>query len=253
MIVPSMTYFEMFEHLNADYSKIKVKYLQLEYKAVKELKKSKKFPAFTLFEYTIPATKNSYVVYFYANTQTELERPKVDCYSVVYDSNSRFVVKWGCSPYRHNREDEDFVQTRMIKAYSSLFFHRYKERVLRGLKSISIDEVACRYFIENPVEFPIELDDEIIKNYKKYGDFAKYGIFVNDGICLIRQGIEVHQNPDTNLEIADAIGRVYVTFIDKDTLKPSQKEAIMKEYIRYSGMLMRDISDIYLRNKNEIR
>ena len=77
--------------------------------------------------------------------------------------------------------------------------------------------------------------------------------FVNDGICLIRQGIEVHQNPDTNLEIADAIGRVYVTFIDKDTLKPSQKEAIMKEYIRYSGMLMRDISDIYLRNKNEIR
>ncbi len=69
MIVPSMTFREMYDGFAADSSKIEIKRQQLESKAVKKFKKAVKFPALELFEYTIPSSKNLYILYFYAESR----------------------------------------------------------------------------------------------------------------------------------------------------------------------------------------
>ncbi|KAA5271423.1 hypothetical protein F2Z23_15190 [Bacteroides eggerthii] len=68
---------------------------------------------------------------------------------------------------------------------------------------------------------------------------------VHDGLCFVRSGVEIHTDPKTKKEIADALGFIYVTFVDDNTLTPSQNEATFKEGLRYSQKLFKDlIADI---------
>ena len=46
---------------------------------------------------------------------------------------------------------------------------------------------------------------------------------------------------DTQKEIADAIGFLFETFVDDDTLTDMQKEATFNEGIRYSQKLFKDL------------
>lgn len=64
MVIPTMTFFEMYEELAADRSKIEYKRQQLMPKAVKKFRKALRFPAWELFEYTNPSRRNSYILFF---------------------------------------------------------------------------------------------------------------------------------------------------------------------------------------------
>ena len=77
MLLTSMTYREMYDHLAADKYKVDIKQEYLRPKAIKAFRKTSRFPAWELYEYKIPATNNQYIIYFYAETRTRAEYPEV--------------------------------------------------------------------------------------------------------------------------------------------------------------------------------
>lgn len=236
MVVSSMTFYEIYEELASDNDKIKIKRQQLENKAVRKFKKTAKFPAWELFEYRIPSSGNSYILYFYAENRLSVEKPVFDVFAIMFDKNNRLVVKWGCSPYQHTPSDP-MIATRIVNIYTNHFFQRYMERILKN-PELSVNEVVCRYLTRNPNALLMKLNEKIMKNYQDYGETAKHGMKVRDGICLTRSLIELHFDQDTQKDNVDAIGNLYVTFINDGTLTDTQNEAVQKENIRYSKELI---------------
>jgi len=231
---------EMYKNLAADDAKIKIKRQQLEPKVIKKFKKTARFPVLELFEYTIPSSLNLYILYFYAENQQAVEKPVFDIYAVMFDQNERIIIKWGCSPYQHTPSDP-YIFTPRVDLYSSHFFHRYKERI-SGNQKLSTNEVICMYFIRNPHALPMKLNEDIKRNYRKYGEFADYGMTVQDGICLlIRYVVVGYFDEDAQKENVEAIGCVYGTFLNHGMLAVTQKDAIQKENIRYLNELFKEI------------
>ena len=101
--------------------------------------------------------------------------------------------------------------------------------------------MICRYFTRNIISFPIELNEDIKKNYTKYGELANHAMRVHDGLFFLRTAVETHFDLDTQKEVTDAIGFLFETFVDDDTLTDMQKEATFNEGIRYSQKLFKDL------------
>lgn len=220
MVIPTMTFYEMYEELASDRPKIEYKRQQLIPKAVKKFRKTLRFPAWELFE-----------------------NPEFNYFSIINVDSRRFVLKWGCSPYKHT-ESDSMVWTRRIDAYSTHFFSRYRERVFKNTE-LGLNEVICRYFTRNKIALLIELNEDIKKNYQKYGGAAHRAMKVSDGLCFIRTSVECLVDLNTQKETAEALGFVYVTFVDDNTLTNSQNEATFMEGIRSSQKIFKDlIADI---------
>lgn len=69
MIVPTMSFSEIYDNIIKDRTKVNIKIEYLRAKAIKEFKKARKFPAYVIYNYKIPATNNEYVIYFHAKTR----------------------------------------------------------------------------------------------------------------------------------------------------------------------------------------
>ena len=232
-----MTFKEMYDGFAADKGKIDIKRSQLESKMVRKFKKAVKFPTLEIVEYTIPSSRNTYILYFYAESRHIAEKPVSDVLAVLFDNNRRFIVKWGLQPYKHTASDP-MVATRIVNVYTSHFLQRYRERILKSPK-MSVNEVACRYFMRNPnPPLMMKLNDEIMKNYQEYGETAGYGMRARDGICLTRISVQGCFDDESQRKTVDAIGHLYVTFIDDNTLSETQKEAVCEENVRYSNVLL---------------
>lgn len=70
MLLPTMTYKEMYDHLANDLKKVQIKEEYLRPKAVREFKKERKFPSWRWYEYTVPATNNKYIIFFLCREQS---------------------------------------------------------------------------------------------------------------------------------------------------------------------------------------
>ena len=108
----------MVDHLASDIEKLQIKKDILRPKAIRELKKEKKFPAWRWYEYTVPATRNQYVIFFYAASRAFVENPIVDSFCR-YD---RFAIKWGWRPYQHT-ENSPVIFIRQLNAYPRHFLN----------------------------------------------------------------------------------------------------------------------------------
>ena len=84
MIVPTMSYPEIYRVLENAAPKIRYKTEQLRPKAVKYFKREVwNYPAWKTFEYTIPETNDTYVIFFYEPMQVPLRSlsPGVSAFS----------------------------------------------------------------------------------------------------------------------------------------------------------------------------
>jgi len=244
-----MTYKEMYDHLAADLEKVKIKEAYLLPKAVKEFRKERRFPAWRWYEYTIPSTNNKYIIFFYAESRAFIEKPAVDYFCIVFEGKKRFVVQWVASGYKHT-EDSPLMLIRQIHAYSSHFFERYNERILKD-KSLTANDVACRYLSRNKFGMPITMNAEINKRLEEYGDGAKYGFRVRDGFCFAISGIQgdINKDGDPQNDKVDAMGIVYTTFMNESDMKDTQLAAINKEH--YATWL-RCVADMHKEAKDGI-
>lgn len=230
MLLPTMTYKEMYDHLANDLKKVQIKEEYLRPKAVREFKNERKFPSWRWYEYTIPATNNKYIIFFYAENRMYIEKPLVDYFSIVFDGKKRFVLQWLAAGYKHTQESP-LSLIRQIHAYSSHFLERYNERILKD-KSLNANDIACRYLSRNKVGMPIAMNEEINKRLAKYGEGAKYGYRVRDGFCFARTAVEgvLSEDGDRDKDKIDAMLVLYTTFMNESDMKDTQLSAIDKEH-----------------------
>ncbi len=220
----------MYDHLAADLKKVKIKEEYLLPKAIREFKKELKFPAWRWYEYTVPSTMNKYVICFYAECRSLIEKPAVTSFAIVYDDKKRFVVQWIAGGYK-NTPESPLMLIRQIHAYSSHFLERYNERFLKG-KNHTANDVACRYLSRNQFGMPIEMNEDINKRLSVYGVGAKYGFRVRDGFCFAQSAVQGHisEDGDRTKDKVDAMLVLYTTFMNESDMKDTQLSAINKEH-----------------------
>lgn len=220
----------MYDHLAADLKKVEYKIGYLMPKAVKEFRKTRQFPAWKWFEYKIPSTNNKYVIFFYAESPNSIEKPKVDFFVDVFFERKRFVVRWGAGGYQHT-SNSPTILIRQIHAYTSHFLHRYNERFLKDDKLSSTD-IACRFLSRNDIAMPIEITEKINKNIELYGEGAKQGFRVRDGICFTRSALEgeFHGDEHREKDKVSAMIIVYTTYMSEYDMTGNQRYAIEKEH-----------------------
>lgn len=243
MLLPTMTYKQMYDHLGEDLKKVKIREDYYLPKAIKELKKERRFPACKWYEYTVPESKNKYIIFYYAEHWKVIDHPKVGSFCIVYDDkNNRYVIKWGARLYKQTKDSKlDII--REIQVYTPHFFSRYKERGLKDT-SIGINEVVGIYLSRNRECVPITMTKEINRCLEKYGPGAKYGYRVRDGFCFASSNVQVSRNVDSDIskDKHEALYVVYKTFMNESDMKDNQLIAIDQEH---TDVWQQTIEDFY--------
>lgn len=230
MLLPTMTYKEMYDHLVIDKQKVDIKKEYLLPKAIKALKKAKKFPACEYFDYKIPATNNQYIIFFYAENDKQVEKPEVDSFCIVFANNKRYIIRWIAGGYKHTPESK-IILLRQIHAYTSHFFQRYNERFLKK-NNLSSNEIICRFFGRNKDIMPIKINEGINRNIEKYGENGMQGFRVRDGFCFTQTAIEgkFDSNGNREKDEVDAMLILYKTYMPESIMELTQQTAIEKVY-----------------------
>ena len=231
MIVPSMSHLEICDALFADRPKLQIRAKALIPKMAKQFKKERKFPAWKWAEYTHQQSHNRYQICFYAPTLAHADNPDVKYLAFLEEDHQRIVVQWGCWMYRKHGSMEA-IATRYIGYFSGHFFSRYRERIWKNV-DMSFNELLCRYFSRNIATIPLELNEDIQRNYKEYGELAKYAFQVPDGTCFIR-----HWNEGDEATVGEKDSNfisvvLYYTFVNGGMMTDAQNEAIFREGTRY--------------------
>lgn len=249
MLIPTMTYKEMYNHLANDLKKVQIREDYLRRKAIKEFKAERKFPAWRWYEYTIPATNNKYIIFFYAESRFFIEKPIADSFCIMFNDKQRFIIQWIAGGYKQT-EDSPISFIRQIHAYTSHFLERYNERFLKD-KTLNANDIACRYLSRNKIGMPITMSEDINKNLEKYGENAQTGYRVKDGFCFARSAVEgtKSEDGDRNKDKVNAMLVLYTTFMNEAGLANTQLSAINEEH--YNTWL-RSIQHIHKETKDGI-
>lgn len=232
MILASMSLLQMHKALVDNKNKVQYRIDKILPKVISNFKKSRNFPVWYLDEYTIPSTNDKFVVFIYVGNRFELEHPHYSSFFIVYDGNNRFVMSGMSMGYKHTTKSE-MIMLPQIHIYTSHFFQRYNERYLHNNK-LSANEVAGMYFIRNRKIIPIELNEDINRNYKEYGDLNGQGFRVYDGFCFGETAIDgkFNKDGDRNKDVVEAMIIKFKTFLSKEDLSEAQSVAIDKEHIK---------------------
>lgn len=253
MLLPAMTYKEMYDHLGKDLEKVKIRENYFLPKAIREFKKAKRFPACRWYEYTVPESRNKYIIFYYAESWAVINKPNVGSFCIIYDDEyNRYVVKWGARVYKQ-RKDSQLSLIREIQVYTPHFFNRYRER---GLKDVSLDinDVVSIYLSRNREGVPIVMNEEINRHLDKYGPGAKYGYRVRDGFCFALSDVQITRSEDGDRckDKHEAIYVVYKTFMNESNMKENQLLAIDREHIDIWQQSMEDFRSEAINGKIDL-
>lgn len=244
MILPSMTYKEIYDDLVADAKKIEIRIEKMLPKAVRHFKKSLSFPDWYIDEYKIPSTNNQHIIFFYAGNEREIECPHYTIFSIMFNDRQRFVIKGFKMGYRHTPQSK-MEELPQIHVYTSHFFQRYNERFLHN-DNLTSNEVAGLFFIRNPRPIPINLNEEINRNFKEHGEHNLHGMKVNDGFCFTQSALDGKASEDgirENDEVESMLF-LYTSFINRANMSDIQIEAIEKEYYEVLKRCVDEIENI---------
>lgn len=231
MIVPSMSHLDICDALFADRDKLTIRAKTLIPKMAKQFKRGKKFPAWKWEEYTHQESLNRYLITFFAPTPERADNPEIHVVAFLEEDHQQIIVHWGCWMYRKHGSLDAYA-TRYVGYYSGHFFSRYRERIWKGEK-ISRNDLICRYFSRNLTTIPLQLNENIQRNYKEYGELAEYAFQVPDGTCFIRHWNEGDETT-VGRKDCDFISIVcYYTFVSGGMMSNTQNNAIKKEGTRY--------------------
>lgn len=247
MIIPSMTYKEMYDNLAADKYKVDIKTEYLRPKAVKAFKSASTFPAWAIFDYKIPATNNHYVIFFYAENRVAIDKPTCDSFCILFDGNKRLIIKGGVARYKHAPNNQ-MLFIRQIHAFTSHFLQRYNERILKD-KSLNSTENVCRFLSRNTELAPIMMNEHINRNYDKYGDYGQQAYRVRDGICFAKSAVQgiISEDGDRGKDKIESSLVIYTTFMNESEMAKDQRTAIDKEhserFTQYVDDLLKESKD----------
>lgn len=225
MLLGTMSYKEFFDELMEDAPKVKYKLDSLIPKAQKSLSKEKSYTAWRLYDYTIPSTNNTHYFFYYLNGDIIT----TTTFFVLFHNNHRFVIQGMKMGYKHTPESEPILLP-IISIYTSHFFKRYNERFLHN-NQLTANEIAGIYFTRNEMPLPVNLNEDINRNFKKHGEQNFQGVRVKDGFCFTDSSIDGDFDPDGNRskDNIDAMRIIYTTFVNEYDMTETQRAAINKE------------------------
>lgn len=235
-----MSYKEFFDAYEKDAPKVKYKLDSLTPKAFKILSKEYKYPAWRIYNYTIPASHNTHYFFYYTDGYEMI----TTTFFLLEHNNHKFYVRTMRMGYKHTPEN-DMIRLPIISIYTKHFLERYRTRFLHDDK-IELRDVAGIFFARNERVMPINLNDEINRNYKKHGEQNYQGIRVRDGFCFTDTSIDgtFDENGERSKDQIDAMRIIYTTFINDTEMEGSQKAAIEKECREVWDRCIREICDI---------
>ena len=231
MILASMTPKELFDNLDRDSKKVMIRIDKIYPKAVKFFKRSSAFPAWFMDEYKIPSTNNQYIIFFYASKRDEAEKPRYRSFCIVFFGAHRFVIRGMRMGYKHTPQSE-FIMLPQIHVFTSHFLQRYKERFLCE-ENLTTNEIAGLFLVRNPKVVPIQINEEVNRNYKNHGENSGIGMRVPDGFCFTQTALEGQMSEDGNRnnDIVGTMIIVYTTFMKESEMSDTQRAAVNKEHL----------------------
>ena len=244
MIVPSMTYKEIFDSMEKDMTKVKIRIDKMYPKVVRTFKRSQSFPMMYTDEYKIPSTNNTYITFYYARNIEECKKPYYTAFAIIFNGTQRFVLYSMQMGYKHTLNSKS-VMLPQIHVYSSHFLQRYNERCLHNSK-LTPNQIAGIYILRNTQNIvPIEINEDINKNLNEYGKSGRHGVCVPDGFCFTRSALQYQPSEDGIREHDSplAIVYLYTTFVSEVELSDSQKNAINKEHLEVLRQCVKSIDD----------
>ena len=245
MILPSMSWKEMFDAIGADVPKVNIRVDKIRPKAVKFFRKSTSFPVWYIDEYKIPSTNNLHVIFFYAGNIREIEKPRYQSFCIVFSGNQRYVIRGVRMGYKHT-PNSDVYMLPQIHAYTSHFLQRYNERFLHDFNKghLSSNEIAGLFFIRNTCTYiSVNINEKINKNYKKHGEHNDKGMRVKDGFCFTQTAIDGEKSVDGIREHdrVDSMLILYTTFLNESDMSETQIAAINKEHLETFMLCMKEL------------
>ncbi len=241
MIIPSMTWKEMYIGLETDAHKVKIRIEKSYPKAIKFFQKSSNFPVWYIDEYKIPSTNNLHIIFYYARNTNDIKNPLCSSFCVVFSDNKRYVIRGLKMGYQHSPKSKT-IMLPQIHAYTSHFLQRYKERFLRNDK-LTPNEVAGLFLVRNYLPMPIMLNENVNEHFRDHGPHNDRGMRVLDGFCFTQTAIEGKESEDGIREHdrVDAMLILYTTFMNESDMSKTQRIAIDKEHIETIKRFMKEL------------
>ena len=223
-----MSYLEAYNQIESDLPRVKFRAEKLLPRVIKDFGKTRDFPKYHIEEYTHPETKNNYRIFYYIGNARENVIYKM--FYVTFYENSRLVISTDIRKYQHT-ENSRTINLPIICIYIHHFLERYNERFLH-LNSVSDDIIAGHFIARNKVFDQIPMNEEINRNYQKYGDYNKYGIRVRDGFCFAKTSIEGKESEDgiDEHDRVDAMRIIYASYMNESGMSDTQRAAIEREH-----------------------
>lgn len=225
--------------LFSDQPKLKIKARALVTNLSRQCKKEKHFPVYKWEEYIHQQSRNRYLICLCVPSANLIDNPEINYVAFVEDDNGLAFLNWGCWAFKETGSIVS-IATRYLGIYTVHFFQRYRERYWKD-PLMSQNEALCRFFTRNRRTVPLEMSEDIQRNYKDYGEYGAYGMQVHDGTCLIQSWNE--GDPESiGKENCDFISVViYRTFVNDGMMSETQRKAINKEGNRYLNELYKDM------------
>lgn len=245
MILPSMSLLQMHKTLLDNKEKVQYRINKTLPKIIALFRKTLFFPVWHIEEFEIPSTNDKFAVFFYADSRYEVEHPHYASFFIVFDGNSRFLMRGMSMGYKHTPNSE-MIMLPQIHIYTSHFFQRYNERFLHNNK-LSANEVAGMFFVRNHDIIPIELNEDMNRNYKDYGELNGQGFRVYDGFCFGETAIDgkFNYDGDRKKDVVEAMIIKFKTFLSKKDLSETQAVAIDKGHLKTISRCYDNIEEYY--------
>ena len=242
MIVPTMSYPEIYRVLENAAPKIRYKTEQLRPKAVKHFTREVwTFPAWKTYEYTIPATNDTYIIFFYAADAAAAEKPMAGSFCYLRHWNPWQVM---LIPDMSRDLMALPLGIKFLFTYTRHFFDRYRERYLKNT-ALTLFDTICRFFANNGLFFNLcEPDNRLWTAMKD--EITQERI---DGRCALQivDGLELAQawesrKPGTTEDsLPDMIAFKALTFIPRSMYFSDQSDSSAEHVVELGKSYLKSL------------
>ncbi len=220
MILPDTPPEEIFRIISEEEPKLLFALDKEFQRAEKKFTHSQSLPVLHQIEYTVPSSRNRYLVWMYAFNEYQKTVKPMYGFALMVNGLGGSVEYYTLNHLAHKILRGGVVTESTVNALSKFIPHylsRYRERFIKD-ESLSPEKLAVTYFGRNQ---STKVSEEVEKINILAGKDDKYRSYrLRDGVALVEK--EERTLPDGRVYDFN----IYKTFLSEDMLKGSQEKAL---------------------------
>lgn len=223
MILNEMNAREVYNEISRDLDKVRFKLKTEEAKARKAFAREYRFPKVYTSFYTVPATRNKYLLWYVASNSHDESYMNLSGYACLIPARGG---SFGYGRIKLNGNPPDALfEKNILHVYDYHFVDRYRERILKS-KDESIHRAAALMLARNPLCIVLDMKKEYNFRYKKYDGMV--ALSIPEGLCFVNFGTPIIDGMPDEDEGKDELDRLHVimynTILSRSMMKPDQRE-----------------------------